>query len=46
MQKIYWDLLKKNHEESKRRRIETLFETDKDRFRKFSLTTEDLYFDY
>ncbi len=46
MQKIYLDLLKKNQEESKRRRIETLFETDKNRFRKFSLTTEDLYFDY
>ena len=24
MQKIYWDLLKKNHEESKKRRIEIL----------------------
>ena len=46
MQKIYWDLLKKNHEESKKRRIESLFESDENRFRKFSLKIEDLYFDY
>ena len=43
MQKIYWDLLKKNHEESKKRRIESLFESDENRFRKFSLKIEDLY---
>ena len=46
MQKIYWDLLKKNHKESKKRRIESLFESDQNRFRKFSLNIEDLYFDY
>ena len=46
MQKIYWDLLKKNHKESKKRRIESLFESDENRFRKFSLKIEDLYFDY
>ena len=46
MQKIYWDLLKKNYEESKKRRIESLFESDENRFRKFSLKIEDLYFDY
>ena len=46
MQKIYWDLLKKNQEESKKRRIESLFETDENRFRKFSLKIEDLYLDF
>ena len=29
MQNIYWDLLKKNREKSKDRRIETLFQSDK-----------------
>ena len=46
MQKIYWDLLKKNQEETKKRRIEALFEIDENRFRKFSLAIEDFYFDY
>lgn len=46
MQNIYWDLLNKNYEESKKRRIETLFEEDKNRFGKFSIAIEDLCFDY
>ena len=29
MQNIYWDLLKKNREKSKHRRIETLFQSDR-----------------
>ena len=46
MQNIYWDLLKKNREKSKDRRIETLFQSDKNRFKEFVIEIEDLYFDY
>ena len=46
MQNIYWDLLKKNQEEFKKRRIETLFESDNNRFKKCSIKIEDFYFDY
>ena len=46
MQNIYWDLLKKNREKSKDRRIETLFQSDKNRFKEFAIEIEDLYFDY
>ena len=37
MQNIYWDLLKKNREKSKDRRIETLFQSDKNRFKEFAI---------
>ena len=43
---IYWDLLKKNQEKFQERRIETLFQSDKDRFKEFTIEIEDLYFDY
>ena len=46
MQNIYWDLLNKNQEEFKKRRIETLFEEDNNRFSKFSISIEDLFFDF
>ena len=46
MQNIYWDLLKKNREKSKDRRIEILFQSDKNRFKEFAIEIEDLYFDY
>ena len=46
MQNIYWDLLKKNREKSKDRRIETLFQSDKNRFKKLDIEIEELYFDY
>ncbi|MFL2803130.1 MAG: glucose-6-phosphate isomerase [Paracoccaceae bacterium] len=46
MQNIYWDLLKKNQEEFKKRRIENLFKADNNRFIKCSIKIEDFYFDY
>ena len=46
MQNIYWDLLKKNQEEFKKRRIENLFKADNNRFKKCSIKIEDFYFDY
>ena len=46
MQNIHWDLLKKNRNKFKKRRIENLFKKDENRFRKFSLAIEDLFFDY
>ena len=39
-------MIEKNRNDYKKRRIETLFEIDKNRFKNFSLKIEDLYFDF
>ena len=36
MQNIYWDLLKKNQEEFKKRRIENLFKADNNRLPRYN----------
>ena len=46
MQNLYWKLIEKNRNDFEKRRIETLFEIDKNRFKNFSLKIEDLYFDF